>query len=82
MKLVNGFADYCVAGTISFAAKQWLKTSRRMTLIRLDVLPLAIAEARRVAFTPIRRKISATSRLQLQWRLAHLSRVPLGVEAV
>jgi hypothetical protein len=53
MKLVNGFADYCAAGIISFAAKQWLPTRRRMTLIRLDVLPPAISEARRVAFTPI-----------------------------
>lgn len=60
MKVVNGFTDCCVAEIISLASKQWLTTGRRKTLIRLDVLPRAISEVRRVAFTPITKQISAT----------------------
>jgi hypothetical protein len=60
MKVVNGFTGCCVAEIISSAAKQWLTTGRRKTVIRLDVLPAAISEVRRVAFAPITTQISAT----------------------
>jgi hypothetical protein len=60
MKAVNGFTDCCAAEIISSATKQRLTTGRRKTLIRLDVLPPAISEVRRVAFTPITTQISAT----------------------
>jgi hypothetical protein len=61
MKLVNGGVGYCVDEIISFAAKQWLPAERRMELIRLDAVPRAISEVRRVAFTPITTQISATT---------------------
>jgi hypothetical protein len=61
MKLVNGWLGYCVDEIISFAAKQCLPTERRMKLIRLDAVPHAISEVRRVAFTPITTQISATT---------------------
>jgi hypothetical protein len=60
MKVANSFTDCCVVEIISPASKQWLTTGRRKTLIRLDVLPPAISEVRRVAFTPITTQISAT----------------------
>jgi len=61
MKLRNGGVGYCVDEIISYAPKQWLPTVRRMKLIRLDAVPRAISEVRRVAFTPITTQISATT---------------------
>ena len=52
---------YCADEIISCAPKQWLPTVRRMKLIRLDDVPHAISEVRRVAFTPITTQISATT---------------------
>jgi hypothetical protein len=76
MKVVNGFTGCCVAEIISSAAKQWLTTGRRKTVIRLDVLPAAISEVRRVAFAPITTQISATRTYSLAVAARkHLERV-------